>query len=84
MFDSDLVKGVSEYFSNGLATDKNKTVPDPDSIETGVRYADAVKQKNEKGEVRKMPETHGFRVIQGSELKTTLVSGTDGFRVRKR
>lgn len=79
VFSAGLGKEVSEFFNNRLATDENRTVTDPDRIETGVKYAQAVKQKNEKGEVRKMPETHGFRVIQDSELKTTLVSGTDGF-----
>lgn len=79
VFNTHLGREVSSFFNDMLATDQNRTVTDPDRIETGVKYAHAVKQKNEKGEVRKMPETHGFRVIQDSELKTTLVSGTDGF-----
>lgn len=77
-FKSGIGKELSELFNNQLATDKSINVTQPERIQLGDKHAEAEKHKNDYGTVQKMPQTHGFRVIQDANQTGILVSGKDG------
>ena len=77
-FESGIGKELRDRFNDKLATDKSINVTEPDRIQLGDKHAEAAKHKNSFGKVRKMPQTHGFRVIQDANQTGILVSGKDG------
>lgn len=78
-FKTGVGKEVSKYLNDYIQeTQKPRNVTSPDKIELGEQHAAALRHKNSQGTVGKMPQTHGFRIVQDAGMTSTLVSGVDG------